>query len=569
MNQRQWGRRRAQQGFGIVSALLALVIGSIVSVGVIEGKATEAQVSAGRLQGDLLNLVKDAANNYAMENYPALQNSQSVTKSGLTLTGAAAYGPTIANLVAMGYLPAGTSAQANLSAGTYRVALARTPAGCAGTACNITGTVYVDQPFRKYGSTEMNGFAIGELMQRVGGDVLVSLPSAPANLIGPNGATAPNPVAGAPAGVVAARVGFGASGFGRFLILNDPRDPNFQGNVTVAGQIRGQDVTANNSVVAVNSVGAGTGSSGCRLGEILANGSIVSRAMNCVQRAWFDAPGGNVVAADTSGNPRAIMWGTTGDFHLRDGAGNATVQLQGANGRIGTNGFSPNDLPPGWGGGVSSWDVAAKGSVGAWDGTRVRASMDRNGNMAVYDAAGNYKGGFEVSNGGNRATAEVLRAIGSGSPGAACGANKVYADVATNAAGPGLVMCNGSVWVAVSMVASSPGAWCPTNGSMAVSSSGVSLICQGNQYMSIADRMGKFAMTGTYLVGHGSWLGKPACGSGGTPKIYVVPQAIDAQKLYINFRAADYGGSWQVLIVDGNGWGRPGNGIAQIGCFYS
>lgn len=568
MIQRRLSLKRSQGGFGIISALLALVIGSVVSVGVIEGKATEVNVNSGRLQGDLLNLMRDATNNYAMENYPALQQNQPVTKNGVTLSGAQAMTPQIADLIGMGYLPTGTSAQARLSSGVYRVSLARTPAGCAGVACNITGQVYIDQPIRKYGSTDMNGVAIGALMDRVGGDVLVSLPSSPANLQGMNGTTLANPVAGNPAGVVGTRVGFGAAGFGRFLIINDPRDPNFQGNLTVAGQIQGQDVTANNAVVATNSVGVGTGLSGCRLGEILANGSIVSRAMNCVQRAWFDAPGGNVVAADTSGNPRAIMWGSTGDIHARNSAGSATVQLEGATGRIGTSGYAPGNLPPGWGGGVTAWDVAAQGSVGAWDGTRVRAHMNRNGDMGVFDGAGNYKGGFEVSNGGNRVTSEYLRAFGWATPGAPCGANRFYADFTTNASGPGLVMCNGSVWVAVSMVASDPGAWCPTNGAMAVSSSGVSLICQGNQYMSIADRMGKFAVSGTYLVGHGSWLGKPTCGSGGTPKIYFIPQAIDSQKLYVNFRAADYGGSWQTLILDGDGWGRNGNGIAQIGCFY-
>jgi hypothetical protein len=245
------------------------------------------------------------------------------------------------------------------------------------------------------------------------------------------------------------------------------------------------------------------------------------------------------------------------------------VQLEGSTGRIGTYGMAPGSLPPGWGGGVSTWDVAAQGSIGAWDGTRVRAFMNRNGDVGAFDAAGNYKAGLEISNGSNRVTGEVVRAAGVGTPGAACGGNRVYADIATNATGPGIVMCNGSVWAAVSMVAGSPGAWCSTNGAMAVSSSGVSLICQGNRYMSITERIGHFAVTGTYLVGHGSWLGKPACGSGGTAKIYFIPQAIDAQKLYVSFKAADYGGSWQTLILDGDGWGRNGNGIAQIGCFYS
>jgi hypothetical protein len=550
--------RRKQRGFGVLSALLGLVVGGVIMAGTIAGVVKESQLQSGRMQGDLLSLIKEAGNTYTMEQYPALQNGLAVTKNGVTIPPGQILRPTVADLVAMGYLPAGTSGTAHLG-GNYEIRLRREPVGCVAQACNIPGEVYIDQAVLTPAG-ELNGVVVGAIIGRLGGDVLVSMPAAPANLISPGGATIANPVGGNPPGVVAARVGFGSAGFGRFLVLNDPRDPNFQGNVTVAGTVTAKDV------LGTNSVGAGA-IGGCLRAALQSDGQVLAKSAGCIQTAWLDGTAGTVNAGDSTGQARAIMWGS-GVIETRNAAGTSTVLVDGATGRIGTNGYAPSSLPPGWGGGVSAWDVAAQGSIGAWDGTRVRGQLDRNGDLANFDAAGNYMGGIQVSNGTGRATGQTLRPIASGQPGTGCGTNRSYGDVANSTQG-GLVVCNGTIWLQATLSGGAEGSPCAVNGGLGVTSTGMSLVCSNGYFVSLTDRMGKWAMSASYYVANGSTISKPACGSGGTPKIYMIPHGIETTKLTVNHLMLDYGSYWVTSITNGDGTANQGNGIAQVGCFYS
>lgn len=541
-------RRRSQQGFGIVSALLALVIGAVVAMGQIEGVRVERQTKSGALQGDLLNLIKAAYNDYAMENYPALQSNLPVTKNGVTLAPGAAFGqamaPRVQDLVNMGYLSAGTTDQAMLAGGTYRGVFRREPLACVGTACNIPGTLYIDQPILVPGTAEMNGLAVGSLIERIGGDALVALNTAPAQMVAINGANVPNPVAGNPPGVVGARVGFGASGFGRFLVLNDPRDPNFQGDVTVAGTLSAGTVTA--PVVIGNSIGAGAGAGGCRLGEILASGEVLSRSAACVRRAWIDGANGQVGVADAGGVTRVLLDGDSGEVTSRDGTGavRAGFNYQGAD------------------------------SVAFADLVR------NNANTAGLRPDGVVFGDQFLNNAGNagvRNTGTVFGTLGdfnairindTAAPGGACteANSAVWGFVGTS---PTLLRCDAGAWVAANGVEiAAAGGACAVPNQQAVTALGVGLICHNATWMSLADRMGRWAVAETISVSHGSLVPKPACGSGGLARIYAIPQAIDSTSLYTNFSASDNGGSWTANITGPAGEALLGSAIAQVGCFY-
>ena len=48
-----------------------------------------------------------------------------------------------------------------------------------------------------------------------------------------------NPIAGNPAGIVVAKFGFGSAGLSQFVRMNDPRNPNLQGALTVVGNVTG------------------------------------------------------------------------------------------------------------------------------------------------------------------------------------------------------------------------------------------------------------------------------------------------------------------------------------------
>jgi hypothetical protein len=261
-------RGKKQGGFALLSALLALVVIGFITSSNIISQQLATELTAGSLQGELLTNVARGANKYTMENYGLLQKGMAVSKNGITLAVGSDVGqsmsPTVDNLIAMGYLNTGTTEQSRLGNAKYQVILERIPAGCVDTACKIPGRVYIDKPIRKPGSTDMAGLQVGAIMDKVGSDVLVSLDGTPTILNSPTGATFANPVTGTPVGVVAHRIGFGASIFDDFLIVNDPRDPNFQGNFTVAGNSTfNSSVTINGPATVAGPISAIDTLSGC------------------------------------------------------------------------------------------------------------------------------------------------------------------------------------------------------------------------------------------------------------------------------------------------------------------
>jgi len=558
--------RDLQRGISVLSALLALVIGSIVSVGVIEGKVAENQMRSGRFEGDVLNLAKDAANNYTMENYPALQNGLSVSKNGVTIPAAQSLQPTITDLVAMGYLSANTSTQSTLG-GNYQVRLRREPTGCVTSACNITGEVYIDAPVVKKGTTEMNGLIIGALMDKVGGDVLVALNTAPANLQSISGATVANPVTATPAGVVGARIGFGASGFGRFLVLNDPRDPNFQGTVTVAGamSIGGPATIAGATTINISLTTTGPASLG----------------------------------GDTNVGTCARILATTG--------------------RAGFGCANPNDLPAGYTGGVRAPDVVVSGNIVA--STNPAGFTGANGDYAYVGVSG---GVGEVRTSG-RAVADRLLPTGSYAVGSACAAADEGA-IAQASTG-GLVTCRTSVWRPLNIF-STAGAACAPNGSMADDSIGAKLLCINGTYMPMtslrplataggacpsAGATAYDAATNTELLicrlnpagGTARWfrlrdltsnlqfvqsyevtdiayggsgqVTKPVCSPAGgmsaTALLQLIPKTYASSDGGVAAYAVDVGGAWQIFLRNGSGGLLTGNpnarSLANVFCFYA
>lgn len=552
----------------MLSALLALAIGSIVSIGVIEGKLTESQMAAGSGQADVVALIASAANAYVVENYLALQNDQAVIKNGVTLAaGASALAPTVQNLIDMGYLVAGTSSMATVNSGKYQIQFSKSPAGCVGTACNMPGFLYIDKPVVLSQTADMNGVVIGSFLRRLGGDALVALNTDPTVLRSMSGATVANPLAGAPEGVIGARVGFGSSAFGNFLRLNDSRDPNFQGNLTVAKEIKGD------SVVGTASVGSGTGSTGCRLGEILNSGEILSRSANCVRVAWMDPANGSVNVADSAGRNAVEVDGFVRELRMRDASGNVIMKVD-SSGRIGSSGYGPGSVPSGWSGGVSTLDVIARGSVGAWDGSRVRAAMSSQGDLNLYSSIGNAVAGIQTSTGSNRVWADTLGLNGTGTVGQPCGALRVANDIAINAGGAGLVMCNGSIWVAISLAAGVSGGTCTTDGAVGAATDGSSLFCSGGKWVSFVDRIGKRIFAESFIASNdGGFVRKPACLSGSTGSgIFLSPKNEETRVRNLNRYAVETasGGinGWAVYASDGDNVSVPGEMVATTYCLY-
>ena len=162
------------------------------------------------------------------------------SKNGVTVRpverdGELVWRPTVAELAAMGYLPAGwTAAASNFNAAPYVIAFARVPTGCSPRpATSRASSCSRADPGRP---ADSDGAVIGPILTRIGADSGVSLPTDPRHIQGfGNTWRADNPVAGQPAGVVAVRVGTTSSSFGQFIRIGDTRDPNLQGNLSVTG----------------------------------------------------------------------------------------------------------------------------------------------------------------------------------------------------------------------------------------------------------------------------------------------------------------------------------------------
>ncbi|MBW8779650.1 MAG: hypothetical protein JF585_10615, partial [Burkholderiales bacterium] len=230
-----------QRGNAVVLALLGLLISALGAVGVIQGNRLQAKHEAGNGEATILDNIRTATNNAILEQMGLIQSGAAISKSGVTVTpvdvdGELVWRPTVLQLAAMGYLPAGWSATTStLNNAPYSIAFTRVPAGCVAAACNIEGHIVLEGPIRS-GSSDSDGAVIGPILARIGADSGVSLPMDP-TLIQGFGKTwsLDNPVPGRPAGVVAVRVGTASSAFGRFVRIGDTRDPSLLGNLTVAG----------------------------------------------------------------------------------------------------------------------------------------------------------------------------------------------------------------------------------------------------------------------------------------------------------------------------------------------
>ncbi|TES73157.1 shufflon system plasmid conjugative transfer pilus tip adhesin PilV [Burkholderia cepacia] len=86
------------------------------------------------------------------------------------------------------------------------------------------------------------------------------------------------------------------------------------------------------------------------------------------------------------GQPQLNRMNTGIDMNGNDvtNAGNVATNTLTASGKIATNGEDPNDMPPGWGGGVRTWDVYAGGTVaaGAGGGAQPAAYMNYTGQIS-------------------------------------------------------------------------------------------------------------------------------------------------------------------------------------------
>ena len=544
---------RRQRGNALVFALLGLLVSALGAVGVLQGSRLQAKHEAGNGEATILDNLRGATNNAIFDAMALIQNGASFGKNGVTITpviidGDLVWKPSVAQLVAMGYLPPGWTATAStLNDAPYVIAFSRIPTGCVAAACNVEGHIVLQGPIRS-GPTDSDGAVIGPILARIGADSGVSLPMDPAHIRGFGNTWAlDNPVPGQPAGVVAVRIGTASSGFGQFIRIGDTRDPNLMGNLTVAGDTL-------------------FGGAGGSLSEF---------------RSALQVDGEPVELRNASGNPcvslrpdgvvdilcNGALSATTGVF--RDGAGHTTTIAAAA---LATGGNVAAD------GGLSTSVMTAF----AVDDPH--ALVVKAGDLFVRNPAGTallrVAANGDVSAGNDLVAtgavqAQRLTLLASVNEGDGCSPGQV----AMMASG-GLATCQGATFRATARYAHL-GATCPTPGLQAVDTgTSDALVCRGGYYASQSALTSSRVYMAGFAVHHGDFVaaatalpnGCPATASPIAPQatIFLLPQtdAETAGNPVLNRNALWTGQGWTISLTDGTGAATTSNVVAEVYCLY-
>lgn len=329
-----------------------LVLLASAIAGIIAWNATQraADADAANLQGDAIAALRSAAHKLVMTNYSAYQAGQSITRNGITLADGDLTGqsrkPTIANLRGMDLAvnnAQNTGFYKSLSSAAYEIAIERS-AVCttnpASSDCRVTGLVCLNQPVRSYSSTpgEVDTFAVGVMLARIGGNGAASLVGDPANIRGADSTwSRANPFN--TAGIVCARFGWGSEG-DDYLRIADTRDPNFKGGQTVSGPINGSSYTqiVNGDAKVSGSMtigGTGTLAAACTPEGSMVWGVVgtVPALLKCVSGVWTSTGLGISSAGagcTLNGTPAMTTAGT--QLTCRDGIFRPVEDLMGRQG---------------------------------------------------------------------------------------------------------------------------------------------------------------------------------------------------------------------------------------------
>jgi hypothetical protein len=541
-----------QRGNALIFALLGLLISALGAVGVLQGSRLQAKHEAGNGEATILDNLRGAANNAIFESMALIQNGAAFSKNGVTIApvavgGELVWSPSVSQLVAMGYLPPGwTATTSTLNNAPYLIAFNRVPAGCASAACNIEGHVVLQGPIRS-GPAGSDGAVIGPILARIGADSGVSLPVDPTHILGfGNTWSLDNPVPGQPAGVVAVRIGTASSAFGQFIRIGDTRDPNLQGNLTVAGN------------------------------TLFGDGGTRSEFRSALQ-----VDGQPVELRNAGGNPcvslrpdgvvdilcNGALSATTGVFS--DGAGRTTT--------VAGTGL------------VTSGNVVADGGLAtsamtAFGASDPQALVVKAGDLFVRNPTGTtllrVAANGDVSAGNDLVAAGAVQAqrltlSASVSEGDACSPGQVAMMVTG-----GLATCQGATFRATSRYARL-GATCATAGLQAVdAATSDALVCRGGFYASQSGLTSSRVYMAGFAVHHGDFVaaatalpnGCPATASPITPQatIFLLPQTDSetAGNPVLNRNAMWTGQGWAISLTDGTGAATASNVVAEVYCLY-
>ncbi len=289
-----------QGGFSLLELALALALTAMIAIWASSQVAHRIEDSAARATGVWLAQVRAAMEQTLLRHFDAWAAGQVPTAGDGSALFADSLAPTLDELRRVGALPAGFPAQSALAFGV-QVRIVRT-ATCPGQPCRLDALVFADRPLLKPGTQYPDLAAIAVVIESAGGYGGAVWPTAPAALRG-TAFNFDNPAApGAPTyppGTVVSWAGLERSEADKYVKLRDARDPDLQGNLTVAGRLRGGEYLElqGQARLGQDCHGVPAGIARAQSGELL----------SCQAGLWQQASGGDFGGAFSLNHPRGCV----------------------------------------------------------------------------------------------------------------------------------------------------------------------------------------------------------------------------------------------------------------------
>jgi len=335
---------RAVRGFIITELILGIAVIAALTAFVTQQQViSQAEDAYAKATGGYLDSIREALALYSHTNFERLE-------AGTAVAGVAnPMAPTVAELKANGWLNAQLP---DRGPGGFVPLITGTRVGCPSPSVNnptcrigFVASTPASMVFPRTGNMPRYDMAATAMQEAKGGGM--SFPTDPNRL---RGATfnINNPIAGNPGAVVGSATYLDTAFYNQFVRMNDWRDPNLQGNLTVGGnllingttrlvgdtRIDGQLVVMRD-ITAAGSVGAGNNGL-CNRAEMLPDGRIVARSDCSDANRILSDPTNSQLTIRRGGIDRIALDASTGSgrIGLSDWSGASTVNLDGGAGRV-------------------------------------------------------------------------------------------------------------------------------------------------------------------------------------------------------------------------------------------